>query len=166
MFRYSLWYWLMQVVSGSTVLSTISRKDVFRLAFYFKWKYFVLIVHILSETICRFCFCVLCSNIYPKIKFTANGSDLCNFYSKGIFFFKFCLRTYFLTFLCWFWIIDASQKYRENFRTIDQAELLLKICLQVTYPTDFCIIWIHFNNGKKRKYLIFLKPMSWIKFSA
>ena len=25
---------------------------------------------------------------------------------------------------------------------------LLKICLQVTYPTDFCIICIHFYYGK------------------
>ena len=32
---------------------------------------------------------------------------------------------------------------------------LLKICLQVTYPTDFCIICIHFYYGKKWKYLIF-----------
>ena len=32
---------------------------------------------------------------------------------------------------------------------------LLKICLQVTNPTDFCIINIHFYYGKKWKYLIF-----------
>ena len=57
-------------------------KDVFCLALYFKSKYFVLIDHILSEIICLFCFCVLFSNIYPKIKFMAkNWSDLCNFYS-------------------------------------------------------------------------------------
>ena len=65
----------------------ISWKDVFCLAFYFKWKYFVLTDHILSETICLFYFCVLFSNIYTKIKFTAkNWSDLCNFCSKVIFF--------------------------------------------------------------------------------
>ena len=45
----------------------ISWKDVFCLAFYFKWKYFVLIDHILSENICLFCFCVLFSNIYTKM---------------------------------------------------------------------------------------------------
>ena len=40
----------------------------------------VLIDHILSETICLFCFCVLFSNMYPKIKFTAKiWSDLCNY---------------------------------------------------------------------------------------
>ena len=65
----------------------ISRKDVLCLAFYLKWKYFVLIDYMLSETICLFCFCVLFSNMYPKIKFIAkNWSDLCNFYSKVIFF--------------------------------------------------------------------------------
>ena len=70
----------------------ITRKDVFCLAFYFKWKYFVLNDHILSETICLFCFCVLFSNMYPKIKFMAkNWSDLCNFYSKVIFW-NFWLR--------------------------------------------------------------------------
>ena len=62
-------------------------KRCFCLAFYFKGKYFVLIGHILSETICLFCFCVLFSKIYPKIKFTAKHlSDLCTFYSKMIFF--------------------------------------------------------------------------------
>ena len=79
----------------------ITRKDVFFffffscLAFDFKWKYFVLTDHILSKTICLFCFCVFFSNSYPKIKFTAkNWSDLCNFYSKVIFWI-FCLWRYF-----------------------------------------------------------------------
>ena len=40
---------------------------------------------------------------------------------------------------------------------------LLKICLQVIYPTNFCIICIHFYYGKKLKCLIYLKPMSRIK---
>ena len=34
---------------------------------------------------------------------------------------------------------------------------LFKICIQVTYPPDFCIIYIHFYYGEKWKYLIFLK---------
>ena len=46
----------------------ISWKDVFCLVFYFKWKYFVLIDHILSETVCLLFFCVLFSNIYTKLK--------------------------------------------------------------------------------------------------
>ena len=32
---------------------------------------------------------------------------------------------------------------------------LLKMCLQVTYPTDFCKIGIHFYYRKKWKYLLF-----------
>ena len=80
----------------------ISWKDVFYLAFYFKWKYFVLVDHILSETICLLCFCALFSNIYTKIKVTAiSWSDLCYFYSKVIFW-KFCLRKYFLLFFAEF----------------------------------------------------------------
>ena len=77
----------------------ITQKDSFCLALYFKEKYFVLIDHVLSETICLFCFCVLFSNIYPKIKFTAkNWSDLCNFYGKKIFWNFYLLRKYFLVF--------------------------------------------------------------------
>ena len=34
---------------------------------------------------------------------------------------------------------------------------LLKICLQITYPTDFCIICILFYYRKKWKYLILKK---------
>ena len=34
---------------------------------------------------------------------------------------------------------------------------LLKICLQATYPTDFCIICIQFYYWEKWKYLIFKK---------
>ena len=41
-------------------------------------------------------------------------------------------------------------------------EKLFKIFLQVTYPTDFCIIFIHFYYGKKWKYLIFLNQ--WLAY--
>ena len=54
--------------------------------------------HILTETICLLCFCVLFLNIYTKIKVMAKSwSDLCNFYGKVIFW-NFCLRKYFLLF--------------------------------------------------------------------
>ena len=63
-------------------------KDVFRRALYSKWKCFLLIDHILSGTVCLFCFCALLSSIYSKIKFTArNGYD---FYSKLDFWKKNC----------------------------------------------------------------------------
>ena len=54
----------------------ISRKDVFCLAFYLKWKYFVLIDYILWETIWLFSFCVcsqMCTlklNLLPKVGMT------------------------------------------------------------------------------------------------
>ena len=102
----------------------ISWKDIFCLVFYFKWKSFVLTDHILSETICLFYFCVLFSNIYTKIKFTAKSwSDLWNFYSKVIFL-EILSKKIFFTFLCWIWIIDVSQQYCENFRKIEQVELV------------------------------------------
>ena len=71
---------------SSIVLSTSHEKMFvcfffffFCLAFYLKCIYFVPFDHILSEIICPFCFCVLISNIYLRIKFTAkNWSDLCN----------------------------------------------------------------------------------------
>ena len=84
----------------------------------------MLTIHVSSETIRLLCFCVLFSNIYPKIKFTAkNWSDLHvrNFYSK-VTFWNFCLRKYFFTFL--YWIIDVLQQYCENFRKTEQAELV------------------------------------------
>ena len=47
-----------------------------------------------------FCFCVLLSNIYPKIKFRAkNWSGLCNFYNKVISF-KLLSKKIFFTFFC------------------------------------------------------------------
>ena len=55
-----------------------------------------MIDHVLSETICLFCFCALFSNIYPNIKIKAkNWSGLYIFYGKMIFW-NFCLRKYFL----------------------------------------------------------------------
>ena len=137
-----------------------TQKDIC-LTFYFKWKYFVLTDHTFSETICLFCFCVLSSNRYPKIKFTAkNWSDLCNFYSKVIFG-RFVLENIFYfsllnsNYWCFTTILWKFQKKLNKWN-------LLKICLQITYPTDFCIIWILFYYGKKWIYF-FKKPMTRIK---
>ena len=64
-----------------------------------------MIDHILSETICLFCFCILFSNFYSKNKFMAkNWSDLCNFYSKVIFWI-FGLTKYFLFFFAEFQLL-------------------------------------------------------------
>ena len=132
----------------------ISRKDVFCLAFYFKRKYFVLNDHILSETICLFCFCILFSNIYTKIKVAAKSwSDLCNFYSKVIFW-NFCLRKHFLLFFAEF---ELVMFYNNIVKISEKSNKwnVLKIWLKVTYPTNFSIIWLYFYYGKKWKYLIF-----------
>ena len=128
----------------------ITRKDVFLLGILFKMKIFC------SETICLFCFCVLFSNIYPKIKFMSkNWSDLCNFYSKVIFW-NFCLRKYFFTFLCWIWIIDASQQYCENFKKIEQAELIEN--LPPSYlPNRFLHNWHQFITMGKSENIWFFK---------
>ena len=86
--------------------------------------------------------------IYLRIKFkTKHWSDLCDIYSKVIFL-EFLSKKIFFTFLCWIYIIDASQQDCENFRKND----LLKICLQVTYPTNFCIICIYFYYWKRETF--------------
>ena len=125
----------------------------FSLAFCFRWKSFVLIHYILSETICLFCFCVLFSNIYTKIKFTAKSwSDLCNFFSEVIFL-NFCLRKQFLLFFAEFefWmfhnnIVKILEKMNKWY--------LLKIWLQITFPVDFCRI-----SSRKPTYIM-LTPLN------
>ena len=125
----------------------ISWKDVSCLAFYFRWKSLVLMT-ILSETIFLFCFCVLFLNIYTKIKFTAKSwSDLCNFYSKVIFW-NFCLWKYFLLFFAEFELLMFHNNIVKVSEKLNKWNVL-KIWLQVTYPTDFCMIWLHFYYGKK-----------------
>ena len=128
----------------------INRKDVLCLAFDFKGEYIVLIDHILSETICLFCFCVLFSNIYPYIKFTKFTTEIGLTYAVSIvkWWGFFCLRKYRLVFFAAFklWIFDNSiVKISENMNKRN----MLKICLQITYPKDVCIICIHFYYGKK-----------------
>ena len=139
-----------------TVLLTSFGKTCFCLTFYFKWKYFVLIDHILSETICPLCFCVLFSNIYTKIKVTAKSwSDLCNFYSKVIFLEFLSKKIFFLFFFAEFELLMFYNNILKISEKLNKWNLL-KIWLQVTYPIDFCIIWLHFYyHGKKWKYLIF-----------
>ena len=76
----------------------IPLKEVFRLAFYSKWKTWIS-DFILSGTICLYCFSALFSNIYGKINFMAkNWSDPCSFYCK-LDFWKFFIRKHFFAFL-------------------------------------------------------------------
>ena len=147
-----------------TVLSTSLGKTFFCLAFYFKWKYFVLIDHILSETICLSCFCVLFSNIYPQIKFmTKNWSDLCNFYSKAIFQ-NFCLRKYFLLFFAEFeLLIFHNNTVKISEKKIEQAKLVEN--LPPSYLPNRFLHNLHpFLLWEKLKiFEFFLKPMTRIK---
>ena len=92
--------------------------------------------------------------MYAKIKFIAkNWSDLCNFYNKVIFW-NFCLRKYFLLFFAEYELLMFHNNIVKISEKLNKQNLL-KICLQVTYPTKFCIICINFYYGKKWKYLIF-----------
>ena len=138
----------------------ITRKNVFCLEFYFKWKYFVLIVQILLETICLIHFCVLFSNNYPKIKFMAkHWSDQCKFYSEVIFESFVWENICYLSLLSLhYWCFTTLLwKFQNNWSVGN----LLKLCLQVTYPAGFCIICIRFCYGKKWKYLIVLITNVW-----
>ena len=147
-------HWRSLIKIFTTVLSTSLGKN------FFAWR---LILNesilFLSDTVCRFCFCLLFSNMYSKIKFTAkNWYDRCNFYSKVNFFFNFCLRKYFcfsllnLNCICFTTILWKFPKIHQ--------QNLLKIWLQFTYLSDFCISCIQFYYEKKWKYLIFLNPMT------
>ena len=140
--------------SGSTVLSTSLRK------IFFAWHSILNKKSLFWSTISYqkpfvfFCFCVLFSNIDTKIEVTAKSwFVLCN--SKVIFW-SFCLRKYFffyfsllnLNYWCFTTILWKFQKILNKWN-------FLKIWLQVTNPTDFCMIWLHFFYGKMWKYLIF-----------
>ena len=133
----------------STVLSTSLGKTLFAWPFILN-ENILFWLTISNQKPFLFCFSVLLSNIYSKIKFMAkNWSDLCNFYSKVIFgVFDFLLFFAEFKFLIFHNnIAKISEKLNKR--------NLLKICLQVTYPTDFCKICIHFYYRKKWKYLIF-----------
>ena len=74
-------------------------------------------------------------------------SDLCNFYSKVIFW-NFCLRKHFLLFFAEFELVMFYNNIVKISEKLNKWNML-KIWLQITYPTNFCIIWLHFYYGKK-----------------
>ena len=127
---------LIRLVSIYTYcLFDITQKDVFCLAFYFEWKYFDLVGHILSETICLFCFCVLFSNWYPKTKFTAiNWPDRFNSYSKLIFRILY-VRNYFSFFAAGLRLLMSHNNIVKITEKLNKRNLW-KTCLQNTFPTD------------------------------
>ena len=94
--------------------------------------------------------------MYPKIKFIAKSwPDLCNFYSKVIFL-EFCFRKYVLLFFAEFELLMFHNNIGKISEKLNKQNLL-KNCLQVTNPTDFCIICINFYYGKKVKMFDFFK---------
>ena len=130
-----------------TVLS-ISRvkKEVFRLAFYFKWNYWFLIDNILSGTICLYCFFALFSNVYSKINFMAkNGSDPCIFYCKLLFFFFgiFLLENIFCFSL---WILNYILWKFQNFKLGELVENLPHVYLPYQFFAYFLAIFTMRKN--------------------
>ena len=130
-----------------TVLSTSLGKTFFAWSFILN-ENILFWLSISCQKPCLLCFCVLFSNIYTKIKVKAKSwSDLCNFYRKVIFW-NFCLRKYFLLFFAEFELLTFYNNIVKISEKLNKWNVL-KIWLQVTYPTDFCMIWLHFYYGKK-----------------
>ena len=114
--------------------------------------------NILSETICRFCFCAMFSNIYRKLNFMAKiGSDLCNFYSKLEFLDLFFIYIYvlFLLFCTDFKLMMFYYNIVKISRILNKKNLL-KNCIQTNYPIDFCTFCDHFYYGKNENIRFFL----------
>ena len=103
--------------------------------------------------------------MYPKIKFIAkNWSDLCNFYSKVIFW-NLCVSKYVLPFFAEFELLMFHNNIVKISEKLNKQNWL-KICLQVTFPTNFCIIFIHFYYGKSENIGFFKKTQHRIKLFA
>ena len=102
----------------------ITWEDIFCLAFYLKWKYFILIDHILLRTINSvFSLSVFCSQICTlKLNLQPKFGQTCNFYSK-VFFGIFVLGNIFNFFLLNlnYWCFTTILW---NFRKIEEAKLV------------------------------------------
>ena len=79
---------------------------------------------------------------------TKNGFDPCNFYSKldfGIFFIR---KHFFLLFFMDFKLLTFHNNIVEISEILNKGNLL-KPCLKLTFPANFCIFGSHFYYGKK-----------------
>ena len=92
---------------------------------------------------------ILKLNLWPKIGLTYVISIVKRF------FWNFCPRRFCLLFFAEFELLMFHNKNIVKISEKLNKRNFLKLCLQVTYPTDFCIIFIHFYYGKNWKYLIF-----------
>ena len=100
-----------------SIVFSLRKAFFFCLPSCFKRKHFVLIEHILSETICLFWFLSSCPIFTVKLHIQPKKWSylLCKFYSKVIF----GLRKYFL-----FFFAHISQQYCKNFRKNEYGELI------------------------------------------
>ena len=82
-------------------------KDVFCLAFYFKWKYLFWLTIFYKKPFFFSVFCFQICTLKLNLRLTIGLT-----YTISIvkwFFLNFCLRKYFLLFFADFWIVDVSQ---------------------------------------------------------
>ena len=100
---------------------------------------------------------VLCSQICTlKLNLRLKIGDLYNLYSKVVLW-KVCLRKYVLLFLAELTLLTFHNNIIVKSLEKVNERNLLKICLQATYPTDFCTICIHFYYEKKVKIFYYFR---------
>ena len=151
-----IWRWCVNINMITTVLLTSLGKTFFAWCFILNenilfWltipyqKPFVFSVSVFCSQLCT-----LKLNLSPKVDLT---------YAISIvkwFFEIFVLVNIFYFFFCWIWIIDVSQQYCENFKKIEQAELVQN--LPPSYlPNKFLHNFHSFLLWEKVKVLDFLK---------
>ena len=120
-----LWYWreFKLIILWSTVLSTSLGKT------FLAWRFILnenilFLLTISYQKPFVFDVSVFYSQIFTqKLKLRPKVS-LTYAISSKVIFLNFRLRKYFFTFLCWIWIIYVLQQYCENFRKIEQVELV------------------------------------------
>ena len=97
--------------------------------------------------------CTLKLNLLPKIGLAI---------SIVKWFFWILSKKIFFTSFCWIWIIDGSQQYCENFRKIEQAELVENLPPKYL-PYKFLHNLHSFLLWEKVKIFDFLKNIDWNK---
>ena len=106
------------------------RKDVFCLAFYYKWKNLLIRKH-LSFFISMLCFQIITIELILQSNMTMP-------FLKYIGISENFIRNYIFAFRHSFKLIDLLQLYCENFRNFKiWTSGLLKTCIKIAYPFDF-----------------------------
>ena len=150
------------ILWNSTGLSTSFEKTFFCSALYSKWKCSILINHILSETICLFCFCALFSNIYCKINFTTQNGltyaiSIVNWiFGKKLLEINFLLFFRILNYFCSITILWKLQKFWTS-------GICWKPASKLSTLSIFCLICSHFHYWKNGLFWKFRKALNRIK---